>query len=179
VEDVEFRLGRGYFARPLAQGCLALVLAVILYVADFHTPGLQFLAIFPLVFAAGSLAVCGWRGHLRTRLTAQGVEIRRFHRRLVPWEAIRDIETIGYDRVGDVPVASARTRIESPRGRGPRTVAAVQLVRTSGHRIRLPAPVVTNSQGDPHFNDKVQLIKARWQQAVTGTAGHLGHPASY
>ena len=33
-------------------------------------------------------------------------------------------------------------------------------------------------QDDPDFEDKVQLIKERWQQAVTGTAGHLDYPAS-
>jgi Bacterial PH domain len=179
VNDVEFRLGRGYFARPLAKGCLALVIAAVLYVADFHAPALQFLAIFPLAFAAGSLAVCAWRGHLRTRLTPQGIEVRRYHRKLVPWQDIRNIETISYSHVGDVPVANPRTRIASPRGRGPNTVAAVQIVRTSGHRIRLPAPLVTRSQDDTEFTNKVQLIKERWQQAVAGTAGYLDHPASY
>jgi hypothetical protein len=58
-------------------------------------------------------------------------------------------------------------------------VAAVRIVRTSGHRIQLPAPLVTDSQADPDFDDKVRLIKARWQQAVAGTAGHLDYPASY
>jgi hypothetical protein len=57
-------------------------------------------------------------------------------------------------------------------------VAAVRIVCTSGHRIQLPAPLVTSSQDDPDFDDKVQLIKARWQQAVAGTAGYLDHPAS-
>jgi Bacterial PH domain len=112
------------------------------------------------------------RGHGSTRLTARGIEIRRYRRKLVPWEAIRDIETISYDRVADVPVANERTRIQSPRGRGPRTVAAVQIVRTSGHRIQLPAPLVTRSKDDPGFEDKVQMIKARWRQAVTGATGH-------
>jgi hypothetical protein len=179
VDDVEFRLGRGYRTRPLARGCVALVLAAVLYVAGLHVFALQWLAVFPLAYAAGSFAVCAWRGQLSTRLTVRGIEIRRFRRRLVPWQAIRDIETISYDRVADVPVANARTRTVSPRGRGPRTVAAVQIVRASGHRIQLPAPLVTNSQDDPHFIDKVQLIKARWQQAVAGTAGHLDHPSSY
>jgi len=109
------------------------------------------------------------RGLGSTRLTARGIEIRRYRRKLVPWQAIRDVETISYDRVADVPVANERTRIQSPRGRGPRTVAAVQIVRTSGHRIRLPAPLVTRSKDDPDFEDKVQMIKARWRQAVTGT----------
>jgi hypothetical protein len=116
-------------------------------------------------------------GRGSTRLTARGIEIRRYRRKLVPWQAIRDIETVSFDRVADVPVANVRTRIQSPRGRGPRTVAAVQIVRTSGHRIRLPAPLVTRSKDDPNFHDKVQMIKARWRQAVTGTAGHLDYPA--
>lgn len=108
-----------------------------------------------------------------TRLTARGIEIRRYRRKLVPWQAIRDIETISFDRVADVPVVAADfgNRMQSPRGRGPRTVAAVRVVRTNGHRIRLPAPRVTRSKDDPDFHDKVQMIKERWRQAVTGTAG--------
>jgi hypothetical protein len=54
-----------------------------------------------------------------------------------------------------------------------------RIVRASGHPIHLPAPLVTDSQADPDFDDKVRLIKERWQQAVTGTAGHLDNPASY
>jgi MFS family permease len=38
---------------------------------------------------------------------------------------------------------------------------AVQIVRISGHRIQLPAPLVTRSQYDPDFNDKARPIKAR------------------
>lgn len=172
MDDVEFRLGRGYYARPLAQGCLALVLAVVLYVADTHAPALQVLAVFPLAFAVGSLTVCAWRSHLRTRLTPQGIEIRRFHRKLVPWQAISNIETISYGRIDDVPVANPRTRIVSSGGSGPNTVAALQIVRTSGHRIRLPAPLVTKTQDDAEFTKKAELIKGRWQQAVAGTAWH-------
>ena len=177
--DVEFRLGRGYRTRPLALGCLALVLAAALFAAGLHMPALQWLAVFPLAYAAGSFAICARNSHVSTRLTAQGIEIRRYRRRLVPWQAIGNIETISSDRVADVPVANYPSRVESPGGPGPRTVAAVRIVRTNGHRIHLPAPLVTRSQADPDFDDKVQLIKARWQQAVTGTAGHLDHPASY
>jgi Bacterial PH domain len=180
VDDVEFRLGRGYRTRPLVQGCLALVVAAAMFAAGLHMPALQWLAVFPLAYAAGSFAVCAWRAHVSTRLTARGIEIRRVRRKLVPWQAIKNVETIGYDRVADVPVANVRIRSgSSPGGGGPGTVAAVRIVRTSGHRMHLPAPLVTNSQADPDFDDKVQLIKERWQQAVTGTAGQLDHPASY
>jgi hypothetical protein len=195
VDYVEFRPSRRQRTRLLVQGGVALVLAAALYAARLHMFALpspasgspatpseissQWLAVFPLAYAAGSFAVYAWRGQLSTRLTARGIEIRRYRRRLVPWQAIRDVETIGYDRVAYVPVANNRARTVSPRDRGPRTVAAVQIVRTGGHRIQLPAPLVTRSQDDPDFNDKVRLIKARWQQAVTGTAGHLDYPALY
>ncbi len=99
MDDVEFRLGRGFRTRPLALGGVALILAAALYAAGLHMPALQWLAVFPLAYAAGSLAVYAWRGHLSTRLTARGIEIRRYRRRLVPWQAIRDIETISYDQV--------------------------------------------------------------------------------
>jgi len=48
VDDVEFRLGRGYRTRPLVQGCLALVVAAALFAAGLHMPALQWLAVFPL-----------------------------------------------------------------------------------------------------------------------------------
>jgi hypothetical protein len=179
VDDVEFRLGRGYRTRPLALGCLALVIAAALYAAGLHMPALQWLAVFPLAYAAGGFAVCAWRSHVSTRLTVRGIEIRGYRRKLVPWQDIKNIETVSSDRVADVPVANARTRAPSPHGAGPRTVAAVRIVRTNGHRIHLPAPLVTSSQADPDFDDKVRLIKERWQLAVTGTAGHLDSPASY
>jgi len=113
VDDVEFRLGRGYRTRSLTRGCVALVLAAALYAACLHISALRWLAILPLACAAGSFAVYAWRGQFSTRLTPVGIEIRRYRRRLVPWQAIRDIETISYDRVADVPVASLRTRTVS------------------------------------------------------------------
>jgi hypothetical protein len=169
VEDVEFRLGRGYRIRPLVQAGVALVLAAALYAAGFGESGLKWLALFPLAYAAGSIGRSALRSRVSTRLTAQGIEIRHYRRRFVPWQSIKDIEALGYDRVADVPVENFRSQRVSSSGRGPRTVAAVEIVRTSGHRIKLPAPVVTDSQDDPDFADKAQQIKARWEQAVAGT----------
>jgi hypothetical protein len=40
-------------------------------------PALQWLAAFPLAYAAGSFTVCAWHGRVSTRLTARGIEIRR------------------------------------------------------------------------------------------------------
>jgi hypothetical protein len=178
VGDVEFRLSRGYYARLLWRGCVALVLAVVLFVAGLNTSALKWVALLPLAYSAGSVTLYLWRGRFCTRLTPRGIEVHRYFNKFVPWQSIRDIETDSYHRVADVPVANVRSRTVSPRGRGPRLVAAVRVVRTSGHRIRLPAPVVTADQGDPDFDDKVRLIKSRWREAVTGSAGYLDRPAA-
>jgi hypothetical protein len=178
VDDVEFRLSRGYRARLLWRGCVGLALAVALFVAGLNTSALKWVALFPLAYSACSLAMYLWRGRFRTRLTPRGIEMHRYFNKFVPWQSIRDIETLSYDRVADVPVANTRNRTVSPRGRGPRLVAAVRIVRTSGHRTQLPAPLVTDSQDDPDFDDKVRLIKARWHEAVTGSAGYLDRPTA-
>lgn len=102
VDDVEFRLGRGFRTRPLARGCVGLGLAAVLLLTGIQLPALRWMAILPLAFAAGSFAVWAWRRQLRTRLTPQGIEIRRYRRRLVPWQAISGIETISHEHVADV-----------------------------------------------------------------------------
>jgi hypothetical protein len=53
--------------------------------------------------------------------------------------------------------------------RAPRKVAAVQVVRSSGRRLALPAPLVTEDQSDPEFDDKVRLIRTHWQEAMAKT----------
>jgi hypothetical protein len=169
VDDVEFRLGRGFRTRALAAGCVGLGLAAVLLLTGIQLPALRWMAILPLAFAAGSFAVWARRRQLSTRLTPQGIEIRRYRRRLVPWQAISGIETVSHEHVRDVAAYNFSTH--DARGRGSRTVAAVRITRASGHPIQLPAPLVTDSQDDPGFDDKVRLIRARWQQAVTGTGG--------
>jgi hypothetical protein len=179
VNDVEFRLGRGYRAQLLARGCVALALAVIFFVAGLEMHALKWLALVALAYSAGSSALYLWRGRFRTRLTPQGIEVHRYFNKFVPWQNIRNIETLSYDRVAEVPVASRRSGVVSAHGRGPRVVASVRVARTSGRRIQLPAPVVIAAQDDPEFDDKVRLIKTRWQQAVTGTSAYIDRPVAW
>jgi hypothetical protein len=156
VDDVEFRLGRGYRTRPLALGCLALVVAAALYAAGLHMPTLQWLAVVPLAYAAGSFAVWAWRGHVSTRLTARGIEIRRFRRRLVPWQAIRGIETISSDHVADVPVVNIRIRDGSSPAAG---------VRGPWRRCGLCAPAATGYSCPPRWSPAPRTTRTsmtRW-----------------
>ena len=88
----------------------------------------------------------------------------------MPWQAISGIETVSHEHIADVAAYNFRTH--DARGRGSRTVAAVRIVRASGHPVQLPVPLVTDSQDDLGFDDKVRLIRARWQQAAPGMAGH-------
>lgn len=174
VDDVEFRLGRGYRARPLWRGCVFLVLAGIVYVGTMHIGGLtlRWIAVLPLLYSVYSFTVYVWRGRMRTRLTPGGIEVHRWFSKFVPWDTIKDIETVSYDQVADIPTVNRSGAVLSSgqSWRAPRKVAAVQVVRTSGHRLALPAPLVTDGQSDPEFDDKVRLIREHWHQAV-GKAG--------
>jgi Bacterial PH domain len=168
--DVEFRLGRGYRARPLWRGCVFLVLAGIIYVVTMHIGGLTLgaIALLPLLWSLVSLATFFLRGRMRTRVTPSGIEVHRYRSEFVPWEKVKDIETVSYDRVADVPTVN-RSGAVLTSGQGwkaPRKVAAVRVVRTSGHHLTLPAPLVTEDQSDPEFDDKVRLIRAHWQNAA-------------
>jgi Bacterial PH domain len=170
VEEAEFRLGRGYRVRSLWRGCVFLVLAAIVYVVTFHAGGLTLsgIALFPLLVSAGYFAAYLWRGRMRTRLTPEGIEVRRYSTRFVPWDEIRNIESVSYDTVAQIPtVTRSGAVLSSGQGWRPaRTVAAIRIVRTSGHHITLPAPLVTGDQSDPEFDDKLRLIRARWQDAT-------------
>ena len=170
VEDVEFGLGRGYRARPLWQGCVFLVLAAVAYVVLSHVggPTLGGVAVFPLLISIGYFTAYLRLGRMRTRLTPAGIEVRRWSTRLVPWSSISSIEAASYDTVAEIPIATRSGAVLSSqqRWRSGRKLAAVRIVRTSGHRIMLPAPLVTEDQSDPEFDDKVRLIQAHWQEAT-------------
>jgi hypothetical protein len=130
---------------------------------------LVWVAVLPLLYAAGSFAVYAWRGRMYTRLTPAGIEVRGYRNRFVAWQNIRSIEVIDYEKVADIPVVDRRTGARPSRRRPNRKVAVVRIVRARGHRIELPAPLVTEGQSDPDFTDKARLIRARWQEAVAGS----------
>jgi hypothetical protein len=148
VDDVTFRPVRGYRTRLLLH------------------------ALAPLFYSASCFTLYLWRGRFRTLLTVRGIEIHGYVNRLIPWECLKAVEEVTFDANPDaqIQVANPWTRAPSARSaRSPnRKVAAVRIHRTSGRRIELPVPAVTDSASDPDFEDKVREIRARWQKATLG-----------
>jgi hypothetical protein len=167
VEDVEFRLGPGMRVRQLWTGGIALVVAIVLVVVTLHANiALRWLFVIPLVVAVCGLTGYVLRGRFRTRLTARGIETQGFIHRFVPWESVREVESYTFERAGEVAVVGARIQgryssQEKPR----RKVAVVQIVRDNGRRVELPAPLDSDYQHDPDFDDKVQQIREHWRAA--------------
>ena len=178
--EVEFRPGHGSRARLIRRGSAALAIAVVLFAAAaVRSPALEWIAVVPLLYAAASFTAYLAQGRMLTRLTPQGIEVHRHGTTVVAWEDIRAIEVVSHEKVADVPVVNGRAAAvdrsgtvvsAARRNRAPRQVAAVQVVRTTGRPVTLPAPLVTADQDDPGFEDKVQSIRAQWQQA-TGRSG--------
>lgn len=122
-------------------------------------------------------AMCGvayvWRGRFRTVLTPRGIRSRGYFSRFVPWSAIagfqvrshgpaRTLEDDGRAGSFSVSRGGARGQVIVSDRRQPRVRVVVQVVRVNGHRLTLPAPVVTGWSSDCDFDDKVRLMQ-EWQ----------------
>jgi len=198
--DVTFTLDRGY-RMPLVRRCaVSLVFAIIFaFCASAIAPSLM----WALAAVLGAVALLYatryvWAGRFRTRLSAEGIEIRGYFNHRVPWSNVAGFETGGYNmpkrsltpatpyltRSGAVDSSYATVRRWNMRAAqqnstaGYRSrLATVRVTRTRGHSLLLRAPLVTAWQSDPEFEDKVQLIHQWWQAYGHGAVGTAG-PAS-
>jgi hypothetical protein len=199
--DVTFTLDRGY-RKPLVRRCaVSLVFAIIfaLCASSAIVAGLM----WPLTAVSGAAALFYatryvWAGRFRTRLSAEGIEIRGYFNHRVPWSNVAGFETGGYDAPkqsltpaspylnpsGGIDTSYATVRLRRMRaGQGNSTagyrarLATVRVNRTRGHSLLLRAPLVTAWQSDPEFEDKVRLIHEWWQAYGHGVVGTVG-PAS-
>jgi hypothetical protein len=168
MEDIEFRPARGFRISVLVRACVALVLAAIFLTLTEVSPAYGLIAVFPGFVAACLLVSYASSRRFRTRLTAQGIESRRYRTRFVPWGSVRNIETVSWERIADVPVIGNRAagRPASRRGGANRKVATVRIQKADGHWLELAVPVVTGRDSDPDFTDKVRLIRDRWRAAI-------------
>jgi hypothetical protein len=200
--DVVFSLDRGY-RRPLmtrgsttlAIAVLAAVVAVLGVVPDFAGG---------VAVAFGALALCYaarylWVGRFRTRLSAEGIEIRGYLDHFVPWSDVTGVEVTSAEATGLIlsgpgsrrsmhvtevdpsaqPQLSEQLVSQGDSASGFRSrLATVRVTRTSGHSLLLRAPLVTAWQSDPEFNDKVRLIRQWWQAYGKGTFGAVGPTTS-
>jgi hypothetical protein len=115
-----------------------------------------------------------WRGRFRTVLNPQGIRVRGYFNRFIPWSAVTGFRvrsqgparsSLDDDRAAG-PITVSRAGIRGQRmvedRRPPKVRVVVQVVRVNGHRVTLRAPVVTGWSSDSDFDDKVRLMQ-EWQ----------------
>lgn len=176
--DVVFTLDRG-FRKPLVQrGVFALVLAGLAAAAGtvLGTPMFIVAALCGLA-AAGYAVAYAWQGRFRTALTPEGIRARGYVNHFVPWPAVAGFTVRRHgaaaalaDGSGESPAPPMEV-FRATRGVGrnvtrsgpPSLLVSVQVVRTNGHRLKLPAPAVTGWQSDADFDDKVRLME-QWRR---------------
>jgi hypothetical protein len=161
--DIEYRLSWQYrrptLFRSLGMAALAVICILIRLVA---------LDVGAAIF--GALAVylgvcCVWRGRFRTRVTSRGIEVRGYFNHFVPWDEVRDVEVtaFGSDQMGpSEKYSSTRQRglLGNNQVVGSRMarLASISVVRASGHKVRLRAPLVSGWADDPDFDDKARQL---------------------
>ena len=137
--------------------------------------------------AAGFAAAFAWEGTFRTVLRSDGIHIRRFASRVIPWSDVAGFRVRGHGETRPVqpdPGADPDVRPVGPQlgFRGPvfdhagdahRRRASgrvtVAVVRVNGRPVVLPAPVVSGEQGDYLFTDKVRQLD-QWRQHYGGAS---------
>lgn len=183
-QNVEYRLSRE-FRRPLVS---RLIISLIVTAALASLLGSPFA---PLGYFAGSISAAVaiwtgaaylWRGRFRTTVTGRGIEMRGYFTHFVPWDQVRGIEVGRYGsrnlRLDDTfrpqVRVSRRKSYRSYRGPDARSsagklarLATIKVVRTSGRKLLLRAPIVTGWASDPYFSDKARQL----QQLCTMYAG--------
>jgi hypothetical protein len=195
--DVVFTLGRGYRKPLIRRGAVSLVFAAIF--AFCASSGIAPVVTWVLAVVFGGAALLyatryAWTGRFRTRLSAEGIEIRGYLNHFVPWSDVAGLDAAGYNgpkqsltpatpyltRSGAVntsydTVRRGRRRAGQNSTAGYRSrLATIRVTRTRGHSLLLRAPLVTAWQSDPEFDDKVRLIHQWWHaygQGASGTAG--------
>jgi hypothetical protein len=186
----EYRLAPRYVRPNRTRFATFGVLTVLMAVAweRSHEAGLSYLALICGLTAVYNGAAYIWRSRFRTRLTSEGVEILGYFNHFVPWRDVQGFEVGGYGdsrplNAGyDVRVAVAG-RASYRRSGGPiantgrrARLGTVHLVRTSGRRMLLRAPLVTSWAPDPHFDEKTRQL-----QSLSGQYGYrpVAGPSSY
>ena len=152
------------FSWPLIQrGAIFLLITVV---GLFPAAQYSVIAVAPwftgpvtLVYLATYL----WRGRFMTAVRADGIQVRGYFTRFVPWAHVASIRVQAYGP--DSPVDTAyrsvgrRRGLVATSGRMAR-LAAAYVVRANGTQLLLRAPLVANWAHDPYFDIKIRLIRA-------------------
>jgi hypothetical protein len=120
--------------------------------------------------AIGCVVSYVWQGRFRTVLTPQGLQLHGYVSHFIPWHEVAGFRVrhgqagagSGRDDAGPYEhIDSARPRMPDG-GRqtgGPQPHVTVQVLRTGGRRLALPAPVVGGRAGDYQFTDRLRQLE--------------------
>jgi hypothetical protein len=195
-QDVVFTLDRGYRGPFLRRSVSMLVVAALCGFVAANTA--------PVVWGvAGAIAALGlfnltkylWSMRFRTRLRPEGIEVRGYFNHFVSWSDITGIDTKDYQlpRQGALdppyvtPDGSVNRGYDSVRSMGlqgrrrPSSTGGVRaklntvrITQPRGRQLMLRAPLVTDWQSDPEFQDKVRLIRQWWETYAQAAAQRAG-----
>ena len=189
--ELVFRRDRGARKVLARRGITLLVCAGL--AALVSTPLGTPMLVIAAVLAAGAVA-CGaaWvlEGTFRTVARPDGVHVHRYMTRVIPWSDIAGFRVRARGHLEQVPdgtgVHAAEQRTVEAGWRGPvwsrppdasqrpaTGTIAVELVRASGHAVRLPAPVVMGD-GDYEFQAKLGKLE-QWRQYYAPSGRPLAH----
>jgi hypothetical protein len=118
-------------------------------------------------------------------LRPDGIHVRRYVSRVIPWSEVAGFRVHGHgeaqpvqaDPGGDQDALPLRPQLgfrgpvfghaPDEHSRPPSGRVTVAVVRAHGRPVVLPAPVVNGEQGDPLFTDKVRQLD-QWRRQYGG-----------
>ena len=169
--DLEFR-ATPQFRRPARSRFLTMAVLTVVIVL------MPFVVLRDAAWLTGALAVVFgvtflWRGRFATRVTSRGIEAHGYVNHFVPWDEVAGLEIGGYGaadarldddyasaqfaRRGSLAAGGGRS-VGDPSGRQAR-LATIKVVRANGHKLLLPAPIVSSWAPDPAFADKARQLQ--------------------
>lgn len=128
-----------------------------------------------------------WRGRFVTRVTSRGIEARGYVNHFVAREDVAGLD-VGSSSSADARPGDSQSGEQYVRatmrgttivsaGRSPgrqARLAAIKVVRANGHKLLLPAPIVTGWASDPAFDDKARQLQKLCRQY--GRPSMAGNP---
>ncbi len=164
--EVVYRPPRAY-RRPFLARCIRyLVLTVAGLSIGSIAPIGYFVGSITAVFTVGYGISYLWHGRFQTIVTADGIEIRRWGNRMVPWSSVRAIEIGGYGAASLGLSRPYRRRYRDAAGPvwgrtsgPPAKYATVTVIRLDNKRILLPAPLVTAWASDSSFTAQATQLQ--------------------